>query len=213
MELFICIQKNLTDKNHISLIYEINITSMPIANDLKPGNIVKVNNGNYKVVKTEHVKPGKGGAFVQAELKNIQTGSKLNERFRSDETVEIVFVETRKATFMYDDGSSIVLMLSDTFDQLEVPYEFFGDGRLFLNDDIALNLEIIDGKVVNVTFPIRVEGVIKETEAAIKNQTATNSFKPAILENGLKISVPPFVNAGETVIINTENWEYVERKK
>ena len=186
---------------------------MPIANDLKLGNIVRVNNGNYKVVKTEHVKPGKGGAFVQAELKNIQTGSKLNERFRSDAPVEIVFVETRKATFMYDDGSSIVLMLSDTFDQLEVPYEFFGEGRLFLSEEIELILGMIDGKVVNITFPSRVEGVIKETDVAIKNQTATNSFKPAILENGLKISVPPFVESGETVIISTETWEYVERKK
>lgn len=186
---------------------------MPIANDLKLGNIVRIKEGNYKVVKTEHVKPGKGGAFVQAELKNIQTGSKLNERFRSDETVDIVFVETRKATFMYDDGSAIVLMLSDTFDQIEVLYELFAEGRLFLNEEIELSLEMIDGKVVSIAFPSRVEGVIKETEVAIKNQTATNSFKPAILENGLKISVPPFVESGETILISTETWEYVERKK
>jgi elongation factor P len=186
---------------------------MPIANDLKVGNVVKVKDGNYRVVKTEHVKPGKGGAFIQAELKNMQTGSKLNERFRSDETVEFVFVETRKGSFMYDDGSSIVIMLSDTFEQAEVPYEAFGEGRLFLNEEMELTLEMIGEKIINVSLPIRVEGVIAETEVAIKNQTATNSFKPATLENSFKLSVPPFVESGETITINTQTWEYVERKK
>lgn len=186
---------------------------MPIANDLRVGNIVKVKDGNYRVVKTEHVKPGKGGAFIQAELKNIQTGSKLNERFRSDETVEFVFVETRKASFMYDNGSSIVLMLSDTFDQIEVEYDAIGEGKLFLNEEMDLVLEMIGERVINITLPLKVEGIIKETEVAIKNQTATNSFKPAVLENGFKLSVPPFIEAGEVIIINTQTWEYVERKK
>lgn len=186
---------------------------MPIANDLRAGNVIKVKDGNYKVVKTEHVKPGKGGAFIQAELKNIKTGSKLNERFRSDETVEFIFVETRKASFMYDSNSAIVLMLSDTFDQIEVEYETIGEGRLFLNEEMELTLEMIGEQVINVTLPLKVEGTIKETEVAIKNQTATNSFKPAILENGFKISVPPFVESGETIVINTQTWEYIERKK
>lgn len=186
---------------------------MPIANDLRVGNVVKVRDRNYKVVKTEHVKPGKGGAFVQAELKELQTGSKLNERFRSDETVDMVFVERRKASFMYDDGSAIVLMLSDTFDQLEVEYDLFGEAKVFLNEEMELAVEMIDGKIINVFFPARVEGIVSETEVAIKNQTATNSFKPAILENGFKLSVPPFIQQGEAIIISTESWEYVERKK
>lgn len=186
---------------------------MPIANDLRVGNVVKVKDGNYRVVKTEHVKPGKGGAFIQAELKNIKTGSKLNERFRSDESVDFVFVETRKASFMYDDGESMALMLSDTFEQVSVPYELFGNGRFFCNDEMELTLEMIGENIINVSLPIRVEGVIQETEVAMKNQTVTSSFKPATLENGFKLSVPPFIEQGETIIINTETWEYVERKK
>lgn len=186
---------------------------MPIANDLRIGNVVKIKDGNYKVVKTEHVKPGKGGAFVQAELKNIETSSKMNERFRSDESVEIMFVETRKAMFMYDDASQIVLMFSDTFEQIEVNYNAFGDGKLFLNEEMELTLEMIGEKVISVRLPLKVEGKVAETEVAIKNQTATNSFKPAVLENGFKLSVPPFVEVGEVIIINTESWEYIERKK
>lgn len=186
---------------------------MPIANDLKHGNVVKLDGGNYKVVKTEHVKPGKGGAFIQAELKNIKTGAKLNTRFRSDTAVDMVFVETRKASFMYDDSFAMVLMFADTFDQIEVPYALFGNGRLFVNEDVELTLEIVEENVINVFLPTKVSGVVKETELAIKNQTATNSFKPATLENGFKLSVPPFIGMGETVVINTETWEYVERKK
>ena len=186
---------------------------MPIANELKIGNVVKVNNGNYKVVKTEHVKPGKGGAFIQAELKNIQTGSKLNERFRSDENVEIIFVETRKASLMYDDGSALVLMLADNFEQVSVEYDIVGDARVFLNEEMELTLEMIGEQVISVRLPLKVEGKVETTDVAIKNQTATNSFKPAILENGFKISVPPFIESGEVIIINTESFEYVERKK
>jgi elongation factor P len=138
---------------------------MAIANELKIGNIVAVRGGRFKVVKTEHVKPGKGGAFIQAELKNIQTGSKLNERFRSDENVDIIFVETRKGSFMYDDGSSVVIMLSETFEQFEIPCEIFGDSRYFLNDTMEITLELIGEEVVNARIPLKIEVEIDLTMA------------------------------------------------
>lgn len=194
---------------------------MAIANDLRVGNIIDVRGGRYKVVKTEHVKPGKGGAFIQAELKNIQTGSKLNERFRSDENVETIFVETRKASFMYDDGHRIAMMLSDTFEQVEVKYELFGDGKYFLNDSMEIMAELIGEEVVNAKIPLKIEVEIEWTEVAIKNQTASSSYKPAVLKtttpypskDGFRISVPPFIETGEIIIMNTESFEYIERKK
>ena len=194
---------------------------MAIANDLKIGNIVGVRGARYKVVKTEHVKPGKGGAFIQAELKNIQTGSKLNERFRSDETVDIIFVETRKASFMYDDGSSIALMLSDTYEQIEVPYEIFGDSKYFLNDSMEITLELIGEEVVNAKIPLKIDVAVEWTEVSIKNQTAAASYKPAVIKtatpypskDGFRISVPPFIETGEVIVMNTESFEYIERKK
>ena len=194
---------------------------MAIANDLRIGNIVGVRGARYKVVKTEHVKPGKGGAFIQAELKNIQTGSKLNERFRSDETVDIIFVETRKASFMYDDGTAVALMLSDTFEQIETPHELFGDSRYFLNETMEITLELIGEEVVNAKIPLKIDVEVEWTEVAIKNQTAAASYKPAVLKttipypskDGFRISVPPFIETGEVVIINTETFEYIERKK
>lgn len=194
---------------------------MAIANDLRVGNIIDVRGGRYRVVKTEHVKPGKGGAFIQAELKNIQTGSKLNERFRSDENVEMVFVETRKASFMYDDGSQIALMLSDTFEQIEVQYKIFGDSKYFLNDSMEITLDLIGDEVVNASIPLKIEVEVEWTEVAIKNQTASASYKPAVLKTvtpypskeGFRISVPPFIETGEIIIMNTETFEYVERKK
>ena len=194
---------------------------MAIANELKIGNIVTVRGGRFKVVKTEHVKPGKGGAFIQAELKNIQTGSKLNERFRSDENVDIIFVETRKGSFMYDDGSSVVIMLSETFEQFETPHEIFGDSRYFLNDTMEITLELIGEEVVNARIPLKIEVEIDWTEVAIKNQTASASYKPAVLKttmpypskDGFRISVPPFIETGEIIMMNTESFEYIERKK
>lgn len=194
---------------------------MAIANDLKVGNIVGVRGARYKVVKTEHVKPGKGGAFIQAELKNVQTGSKLNERFRSDETVEIIFVETRKASFMYDDGASVALMLADTFEQIEVSHEIFGDSLYFLNDSMEITLELIGEEVVNAKIPLKIEVEVEWTEVAIKNQTASASYKPAVLKtaipynskDGFRISVPPFIETGEIIIMNTESFEYIERRK
>lgn len=187
---------------------------MSTAIEIKVGSVLNLNGRMYKVLKTDHVKPGKGGAFMQTEMKDIETGSKLYERFRSSESVEFVHVEARKATYMYDGGSGeIEFMYSDTFEQFSIPYDIIGDARHFLTEALVVEIEIANEKPINVRLPQRVEAVIKETQSYVKGQTVSNSFKPAILENGHRIMVPQFIESGERVLINTDTLEYSERVK
>lgn len=180
-------------------------------NEIRRGNIIEHNGGLWIAVKTDHVKPGKGGAFAQVELKNLRNGSKLNERFRSADKVERVRLEQKDQQFLYENDGMLVFMDNETYEQIELPADLLGDVRPFLQDGMTVQIEYYDDEALSVTLPQMVTCEIVETEPVVKGQTAANSFKPAILDNGVKIMVPPFVGQGEKVVVNTETVEYSER--
>ncbi|GHG91810.1 elongation factor P [Pseudodonghicola xiamenensis] len=180
-------------------------------NEIRPGNVLEHNGGLWAAVKVDHVKPGKGGAFAQVELRNLRNGSKLNERFRSADKVERVRLEQKDMQFLYETDGMLVFMDTETYDQVELPAEILGDRRPFLQDGMTILVEFYDAEALNATLPQKVTCKITETEPVVKGQTAANSFKPAILENGVKVMVPPFVGPDEDIIVNTETMEYAER--
>ncbi len=180
-------------------------------NEIKPGNVLEHNDGLWVAVKAEHVKPGKGGAFAQVELKNLRNGSKLNERFRSADKVEKVRLEQKDQQFLYESDGMLTFMDTDTFEQVELPADLLGDRRPFLQDGMTVVVEYYESEALNVTVPQKVTCKVVETEPVVKGQTAANSFKPAILDNGVKVMVPPFVGQDEDIIVNTETMEYSER--
>jgi elongation factor P len=180
-------------------------------NEIRPGYILEHDGGLWIAVKTQHVKPGKGGAFAQVEMKNIRTGSKLNERFRSADKVEQVRLEQKDQQFLYESDGMLVFMDSETYEQIELPADILGDRRPFLQDGMTIQIEYHESEALNATLPQKVTCTIVETEPVVKGQTAANSFKPAVLDNGVRVMVPPFVGEGEAIIVNTELFEYVER--
>ncbi|MEP2919978.1 elongation factor P [Sulfitobacter sp.] len=180
-------------------------------NEIRPGNVLEHNGGLWAAVKVDHVKPGKGGAFAQVEMKNLRNGSKLNERFRSADKVERVRLEQKDQQFLYEDAGMLVLMDTDTYDQVQLPADLLGERRPFLQDGMMIVVEYYEEEAINAALPQKVTCKIAETEPVVKGQTAANSFKPAILDNGVKVSVPPFVGQDEDIIVNTETMEYVER--
>ena len=180
-------------------------------NEIRPGNVLEHNGGLWAAVKVDHVKPGKGGAFAQVELRNLRNGSKLNERFRSADKVERVRLEQKDMQFLYETDGMLVFMDTETYDQVELPAELLGDRRPFLQDGMTIVVEFHETEALNATVPQKVTCKIVETEPVVKGQTAANSFKPAILDNGVKVMVPPFVGQDEDIIVNTETMEYAER--
>jgi elongation factor P len=180
-------------------------------NEIRPGNVLEHNDGLWVAVKVDHVKPGKGGAFAQVEMKNLRNGSKLNERFRSADKVERVRLEQKDMQFLYETDGNLVFMDTDTYDQVELPADILGERRPFLQDGMTIVVEFHDAEALNATLPQKVTCKIAETEPVVKGQTAANSFKPAILDNGVKVMVPPFVGQDEMIIVNTETMEYSER--
>ncbi|MEM7547740.1 MAG: elongation factor P [Pseudomonadota bacterium] len=180
-------------------------------NEIRPGNIIEHNDGLWIAVKTAHVKPGKGGAFAQVELKNIRTGSKLNERFRSADKVERVRLEQKDQQFLYENDGILVFMDSTTYEQIELPADILGDRRPFLQDGMTIQIEYYEEEALSCQLPEKVVCEIVETEPVVKGQTAANSFKPAVLDNGVRTMVPPFVGTGEKIIVSTETGEYSER--
>jgi elongation factor P len=180
-------------------------------NEIRPGNIIEHDGGLWIAVKTAHVKPGKGGAFAQVELKNIRTGSKLNERFRSADKVERVRLEQKDQQFLYQSGEMLVFMDTESFEQVELPADILGDRRPFLQDGMTAVVEYHEAEALSMQLPEKVICAIEETEPVVKGQTAANSFKPATLDNGVRVMVPPFVGTGEKIVVNTETMEYVER--
>ncbi len=189
------------------------LTSMPRinGNEIRPGNVLEHNGGLWAAVKVEHVKPGKGGAFAQVELRNLRNGSKLNERFRSADKVERVRLEQKDQQFLYESDGMLVFMDNESFEQIELPSEILGDRRPFLQDGMTVKIEYYESEALNATLPQKVICKIVETEPVVKGQTAANSFKPAVLDNGVKVMVPPFVGPDEDVVVNTETMEYSER--
>ena len=180
-------------------------------NEIKPNNILEHNGGLWVVSKVSHVKPGKGGAFAQVEMKNLRNGSKLNERFRSADKVERVRLEQKNQQFLYETENLLTFMDNETYEQIEIPSEILGEKRRFLQDGMTVQVEYYEFEALNVTIPDKVLCTVLETEPAVKGQTAANSFKPALLSNNLKINVPPFIEKDEKIIVSTESLEYVER--
>ena len=180
-------------------------------NEIRPGNVLEHDGGLWAAVKVDHVKPGKGGAFAQVELRNLRNGTKLNERFRSADKVERVRLEQKDQQFLYESDGMLVFMDTETYEQIELPSELLGDRRPFLQDGMTIVVEFYDEEALNATVPQKVTCKIVETEPVVKGQTAANSFKPAILDNGVKVMVPPFVGQDEMIIVNTDTMEYSER--
>lgn len=180
-------------------------------NEIRPGNVLEHNDGLWSAVKVDHVKPGKGGAFAQVELRNLRNGSKLNERFRSADKVERVRLEQKDQQFLFEADGMLTFMDSETFEQIELPADLLGERRPFLQDGMTVVIEYYDTEALNVTLPQKVTCIVEETEPVVKGQTAANSFKPAVLDNGVRISVPPFIAQGEAIVVNTETMDYSER--
>jgi elongation factor P len=180
-------------------------------NEIRPGFVLEHNGGLWAAVKVDHVKPGKGGAFAQVEMKNLRNGSKLNERFRSADKVERVRLEQKDMQFLYETDGNLIFMDTDTYDQVDLPADILGERRPFLQDGMTILVEFHEDEALNATLPQKVTCKIVETEPVVKGQTAANSFKPAILDNGVKVMVPPFVGQDEMIIVNTETMEYSER--
>jgi elongation factor P len=180
-------------------------------NEIRPGNILEHNDGLWIAVKVDHVKPGKGGAFAQVELKNLRTNSKLNERFRSADKVEKVRLDQKDQQFLYENDGMLVFMDMETYDQIELPADILGDRRPFLQDGMTIKIEYHEADALSAEVPQKVICKVAETEPAVKGQTAANSFKPAVLDNGVRLMIPPFVGSDEAIVVNTETMEYVER--
>jgi len=180
-------------------------------NEIKPGNIISHQNGLWVAVKTNAVKPGKGGAFNQVELKNLIDGRKLNERFRASETVEKIRLDQKPHTYLYAEGDMLVFMNSENYEQISLQAEFIGARAAFLTDGMEVQLEFHEDQPISVSIPDQVVLEISETEPVVKGQTAANSYKPAILENGVRTTVPPFVSVGEKILVMTEDGSYIKR--
>ena len=162
-------------------------------NEIRPGNVLEHNDGLWIAVKVDHVKPGKGGAFAQVEMKNLRNGSKLNERFRSADKVENVRLEQKDQQLLYENDGMLVFMDNDTYEQIELPADILGDRRPFLQDGMIVHLEYHNEEALSASLPQKVTCKIVDTEPVVKGQTAANSFKPALLDNGVRVIVPPFV--------------------
>lgn len=183
------------------------------ANLIRPGNIIEHNGKQWAVLKIAIVQPGKGGAFITVEMRDIRTGTKTNERWRTADTVEKCNVEEKECTFLFADGDQLTFMDSETFEQFTLSADVLGESAAFLQDGMVVTADFIEGTPVSVSLPEKVTMLVVEADPVVKGQTASSSYKPAKLENGLKIMVPPFIEQGEKIIVNTADCTYVERAK
>jgi len=182
-------------------------------NEIKVGNVIEFEGGLWVAVKTQHTQPGKGGAYMQVEMKNLITGTKKNERFRSAESVERVFLEELPFQYLYADGQDLIFMDQETFEQITLNSDFVGDSKAFLADNMIVTLCMHEGRPISIKLPDQVILTITEAEPVVKGQTATSSYKPALLENGLKVMVPPHIESGMRIVVNTQDCTYIERAK
>ncbi|MDJ0613623.1 MAG: elongation factor P [Rhizobiaceae bacterium] len=180
-------------------------------NEIKPGNVIEHKDSLWVAVKTNAVKPGKGGAFNQVELKNLIDGRKDNERFRASETVEKVRLEQKDFQYLYAEGEMLVFMDTETYEQLELQREFVGDRSAFLQDGMTITVELYEERPIGVKLPDQVTLKIEEADPVVKGQTVSSSYKPAVMENGVKVMVPPFIEAGESIVVDTNSIEYIRR--
>ncbi len=182
-------------------------------NAIRPGNVIEHKNRLWRAIKIQHTQPGKGGAYLQVELRDIRDGTKLNERFRSAETVERVRLDQKEFQFLFADGEMLTFMDNETFDQVTVHQDMVGEALPFLEEGMAVSIESYEDDPIQVTLPEHVVRVISEADAVVKGQTASSSYKPAILDNGVKVLVPPHIEAGTRIVVNTADFSYVERAK
>ena len=184
-----------------------------LGNEVKPGMVIEHKSDLWSVLKAQHVKPGKGGAFNQVELKSVKNGTKLNERFRSSDTVERAILDDRKFNFLYEDEKNCHFMDQVNFEQIQINKSLLGEKSKLLKENMEVNVQFYDEQPLAVDLPTSVELKIENTDAAIKGQTASSSYKPAILENGIKIMVPPFINSEDTIVLDTRTLEYIKKIK
>jgi elongation factor P len=180
-------------------------------NEIRPGNVIEHNGGLWVAVKCNAVKPGKGGAFNQVELKNLIDGTKLNERFRANETVERVRLEQKDFQYLYEQDDALVFMDTESYEQLELQKDFVGDRAAFLQDGMMVTVEMHEERPIGVTLPDQVVLEIVEADPVVKGQTAASSYKPAVMENGVRVMVPPFIEAGEKILVDTNEIAYIRR--
>jgi elongation factor P len=177
--------------------------------DLRPGNIIEYELRIWKVPKIQHTQPGKGGAYMQVEMKNLQDGRKTNVRFRSADTVERVRLDTKDFQYLYQDGDMLVFMDKDNYEQISLPADLVGDAAAFLQDGMDVTLELWEEKPISVELPSQVEATIVEADAVVKGQTASSSYKPALLDNGVRVMVPPHIESGTRIVVDVYERTYV----
>ena len=180
-------------------------------NEIKTGMIVEHNNDLWEVLKTQHVKPGKGGAFNQVEMKSINKGTKLNERFRSSDNVERAIVEEIDYNFLYEDKGEFHFINNKSFEQINLKKELLGEKSKFLSEGLEVKIGIYNEIPIKIDLPNQIECKIESTDAAIEGQTAASSYKPALLENGITVQVPPFIESGDEIIVDTRSIEYIKK--
>jgi len=180
-------------------------------NEISPGTLINYDGGLWIAVKTQKVKPGKGGAYNQVELKNVTSGTKLNQRFRSDEAVDEAILDKKDFQFLFASGDMLTFMDMETYDQIELATDFVGEQAQFLQDGMKTLVQLYEGKPIGIKLPVQVTLTVAEADPVLKGGTAAPSYKSAILENGMRIQVPPFIAAGERIIVATEDGSYVRR--
>jgi elongation factor P len=183
------------------------------ANLIRAGQVIEHDGRRWTVLKQQIITPGKGGAFIQVDMRDLKSGNKTNERWRTADTVERLMTEDREFTYSYTDGDNLVLMDPETFEQFMVPVAILGEQAPFLQDNMVVNVKLVEGDPVGVELPAMVTLTIVEADPVTKGQTATSSYKPALLSNGVKTQVPPFIETGERIVVRTEDASYVERAK
>ncbi|RME69205.1 MAG: elongation factor P [Alphaproteobacteria bacterium] len=180
-------------------------------NAVRPGNVIEHEGSLWRAVKIQHTQPGKGGAYLQVELKNLFDGTKKNERFRSSEKVERVRLDTKDFQYLFGDDDSITFMDMESFEQIALPRENVGEQAVFLQDGMAVMIEFFEDRPISVQLPEHVTLEVAETEPVVKGQTAASSYKPAKLDNGVRVMVPPFIGVGDRIVVATADASYVRR--
>jgi elongation factor P len=183
------------------------------ANLIRAGQVIEHDGRRWTVLKQQIITPGKGGAFIQVEMRDLKTGNKTNERWRTADTVERLQTDNKDYTYSYTDGDNMVLMDPETFEQTHIPLELLGDAAPFLQDNMTIDVDLVEGEPVGAHLPASVILEIVEADPVVKGQTAASSYKPAKLSNGVKTLVPPFIEVGEKIVVRTEDGSYVERAK
>ena len=181
------------------------------AGEIRIGMLLEYKNDLWQVLKTQHVKPGKGGAFAQVEMKSINKNTKLNERFRSSETVEKASLEETKYNYLYEDEKNYFFIEPKSFEQIEIKKDIVGEKGKLLIENLNVSINFYDGIAISVELPNQINCKIKVTDVALKGQTISSSYKPATLENGFNIQVPPFIESGDEIVVDTRTLEYLKK--